>query len=179
MRFTIILSVLALLVAPLIAVPTNPKSSSKAVSSSAQPTASPYPTGVPPPVVSPKPQPPATVPVRFSNAYDKKTLSMNSVACSNGANGLLTKGYKTLGSLKVFPYIGGAAAVKGWNSPKCGSCWEITYGRTTVTILAVDSAKEGFVLSKAALDKLTAGHAAQYGVVQATAKEVPASKCLM
>lgn len=41
---------------------------------------------------------------------------MDSVACSDGANGLETKGYSTLGSLPNFPYVGGAPAVTGWNS---------------------------------------------------------------
>jgi hypothetical protein len=59
--------------------------------------------------------------------YDNGQTSMNSVACSNGVNGLVTKGYPTFGSLPSFPFIGGAFAVGAWNSTECGSCWELTY----------------------------------------------------
>ena len=43
--------------------------------------------------------------------------------------------------------------------------------------MAVDAAGEGFVLSKAAMNKLTNGHAVDYGVVGATYREIPSWKC--
>jgi hypothetical protein len=68
----------------------------------------------------------------YDNTYDNPYGSLNGVACSNGENGLLTKGFTTFGSLPSFPYIGGAQAVTGWNSPQCGSCWALTYQGKTI-----------------------------------------------
>lgn len=160
--------------------PQPPKEPPKEPQPPKEPPKQPQPPKEPPKQPQPPKQPPQkppTIPVRYSEYYDQKSLSLNSVACSNGPNGLLTKGYKTLGSLQNFPYIGGATAVSGWNSPKCGSCWEISYNGQSVNILAVDTAGEGFILSKAALNKLTGLHAVDFGVVQATAKELPPSQC--
>lgn len=44
--------------------------------------------------------------------------SLTTVACSDGANGLIWRyGWNTLGDIPNFPYVGGAEAVRGWNSP--------------------------------------------------------------
>jgi hypothetical protein len=53
--------------------------------------------------------------------FDNATESLSVVACSDGANGMLTKGYNVFGDLPTFPNIGGSSAVAGWNSPNCGS----------------------------------------------------------
>jgi hypothetical protein len=100
-----------------------------------------------------------TEPIRPNPFYDKANTSMNDVACSNGVNGLVTKGYPTFGSLPTFPYIGGAFAVGGWNSTECGSCWELTYAPHGITIhlVAIDTASSGFSVSDAAMDVLTGG----------------------
>ena len=68
----------------------------------------------------------------YDNTYDNGTNSLAIVACSNGENGLLTKGFTTFDSLPNFPYIGGAPAVAGWNSPNCGTCWALTYKGKTI-----------------------------------------------
>ncbi|KIJ45441.1 hypothetical protein M422DRAFT_166828 [Sphaerobolus stellatus SS14] len=134
--------------------------------------------------------------VTYDNTYDNPTGSLNSVACSNGANGLVTKGYTTFNSLPNFPYIGGAQAVAGWNSTNCGSCWSLTYNgnniygkhsfinfplevllSTRVLVTAIDTAGLGFNIAQEALDKLTDGHAVQFGKFNVTAVQVPASKC--
>jgi ABC-type sulfate transport system permease component len=39
----------------------------------------------------------ATVMVSYDTTYDVASTSLDSVACSDGANGLETKGYKTFG----------------------------------------------------------------------------------
>jgi hypothetical protein len=70
--------------------------------------------------------------VSFENTYDNKNNSLATVSCSDGANGLLTKGFTTFGSLPTFPNIGGAQAVEGYNSSNCGTCWALTFGDTTV-----------------------------------------------
>ena len=120
---------------------------------------------------------PPAVRVAYSGQYDNKKLSLNGVACSNGPNGLITKGYHTLGDLKNFPYVAGTQYVNGWNSPNCGSCWKLTYGSKSVNVLAVDHVAEGFIVSKAAMDKLTGGQSLNLGHVQGAAQQVANSEC--
>ncbi|KAH9850260.1 cerato-platanin-like secreted protein [Lenzites betulinus] len=118
----------------------------------------------------------STLQVTYDPVYDKKSNSLNIVACSNGKHGLETKGYKTFGSLPA-QYLGGAQAVAGWNSPNCGSCWEVTYNGTTINVLAIDHADSGLNIAEKGLNKLTHGHAVQRGVIHAKVKQVSASKC--
>jgi hypothetical protein len=126
--------------------------------------------------------------ISYDTAYDVSSSSLDTVSCSNGANGLETKGYTTFGSLPTFPYIGAAQAVAAWNSPNCGSyifpykaqfitmltwistimaigtCWEISYQNTTITVLAIDHAGDGFNLSLEAMNNLTCAQAQKKSV---------------
>lgn len=113
----------------------------------------------------------------YDTTYDDASLSLTSVACSNGVNGLMSKGYTTLGSLPTFPYLGGVYTVTGWNSPACGTCYEVTYGSTTIAVLAVDVALDGFNLSEEAMNKLTGGLAVELGRVEVTSTQVDPSVC--
>lgn len=115
--------------------------------------------------------------VSFDTVYDNKAQSLATVACSDGSNGLLTKGFKTFGDLPSFPNIGGAAAVTGFNSAGCGTCWALTFNGTTVNVLAIDVASPGFNIAEAAMNTLTKGQAVFLGRVNATAKQVAASVC--
>lgn len=115
----------------------------------------------------------------YDTTYDNSTLSLDYVACSDGPNGLINKGYTTLGQLPTFPRIGGVYTVTGWDSAYCGTCYEVTYGNTTLAVLAVDTASEGFNLSEEAMNALTGGEAAFLGRVEVTAVEVAASVCGM
>ncbi|KAG6871360.1 hypothetical protein C0992_011155, partial [Termitomyces sp. T32_za158] len=67
------------------------------------------------------------VTVSYDPTYDDAAASLTTVACSDGSNGLIPRGFTTFGSLPHFAHIGGAAAVEGWNSANCGSCWNLTY----------------------------------------------------
>ena len=111
----------------------------------------------------------------YDPAYDNGLTSINAVACSDGSNGLATR-YETLGSLPRFPNIGAAPAIKSWNSPNCGSCWELTFGNTSIYLLAVDKGNE-YISSKKAMDTLTGGNAVKLGIINVTAERVSASKC--
>lgn len=115
--------------------------------------------------------------VSYDQAYDNGSSSLDTVACSDGANGLLTKGFSTFGSLPHFPNIGGAAAVGGWNSAQCGSCWQLTFKGKSINVLAVDHADAGFNIALGAMNTLTNGQAQQLGRIDATAKQVAASQC--
>lgn len=118
----------------------------------------------------------------YDHVYDNASGSLSSVACSDGANGLETRGYTTFGSLPHFPHIGGASAVAGWNSPNCGTCWELTYINAsgtakTIDIIAVDHSTVGFTVAEAAMNELTGGQAVALGRVNVTSKQVNASIC--
>ena len=112
----------------------------------------------------------------YDNTYDNPHGSMNSVACSNGENGLVGR-FPTFHDVPNFPYIGGASAIEGWNSPQCGSCWRISYKDKTIYATAIDFAGDGFNLSQEALDALTGGNAVKLGSVQVDAVQVDKSKC--
>jgi hypothetical protein len=115
-----------------------------------------------------------TTRVTFDNTYDKAGGSLNSVACSNGVNGLVSK-YPTFGNIPTYPLIGGAPGI-AWNSPNCGGCWELTSARgASIIMTAVDSAAT-FNIAEAAFKVLNGGQVGQ-GVLEVFAQEVPRSLC--
>ncbi|KAF9036810.1 eliciting plant response-like protein [Panaeolus papilionaceus] len=119
----------------------------------------------------------------YDPTYDKKSQSLTTVACSDGANGLITRGFKTFGDIPNFPNIGGAPAVTGWNSPACGTCWNLTYTNAqgvskSVAITAVDhSATPDYNIALAAMNTLTNNQAVNLGRVTVTAAQLPATAC--
>ncbi|KAK3680677.1 hypothetical protein LTR37_021116 [Vermiconidia calcicola] len=120
----------------------------------------------------------ATVSVSYDTTYDTASTSMTNVACSDGANGLITKyGYKTFGAIPKFPNIGGSSTIPGWNANTCGQCFAVTYKGKTVNILAIDTAPSGINMSLAAMNKLTGGQAQALGRVNADIKKVGVGKC--
>ena len=117
----------------------------------------------------------------YDTAYDDPKRSLSSVSCSDGPNGLLTRNFTTLGSLPKYPYVGGAPAVTGWNSPGCGTCWTITYTNAdktakSINLLAIDHSSN-YNMPTAAMNELTDGQATFLGRVPVTDTEVPASVC--
>ncbi|PGH11141.1 hypothetical protein AJ80_07243 [Polytolypa hystricis UAMH7299] len=123
-----------------------------------------------------------TVSVSYDENYDSSDLSLAVVACSDGSNGLIHKGYDTAGSLPPFPNIGAFYTVENWNSPNCGKCYQITFNENgnQIYALAVDKAGAGSVnLSKTAMNTLTDGLAEQIGRVDMEAEEVGLDKCQM
>ncbi|PCH38580.1 Cerato-platanin [Wolfiporia cocos MD-104 SS10] len=118
-----------------------------------------------------------TVSVSYDEAYDNSAASLDTVSCSDGVYGLESYGYTTFGSLPDFPYIGGAVAVSGWGSAECGTCWNLTYGEYTISVLAIDHASPGFNIALEAMNVLTNNQATFLGRVNATATQVDASVC--
>jgi hypothetical protein len=119
----------------------------------------------------------ATVTVSYDQTYDNAGQSLAVVACSDGPNGLLTKGFTTFGSLPRFPNIGGAVAIGGWNSASCGTCWKLTYQNRSIFVLAVDHADAGFNIALTAMNQLTNNQATFLGRVNADAVQVASSNC--
>ncbi|KAI9739556.1 MAG: hypothetical protein M1834_006272 [Cirrosporium novae-zelandiae] len=117
--------------------------------------------------------------VSYDNGYDDGSRSLSAVSCSDGTNGLLTKGYTTQSSLPSFPNIGGASTIAGWNDANCGKCYSLTYNGRTINVLAIDHAATGFNIAQEAMDTLTNGQAVMLGSIDATYAEVAASACGM
>ena len=115
--------------------------------------------------------------ITFDPVYDNANQSLTTVECSTGSNGLITKGFTNFSSLPTFPFIGGAQAVEAFNSVNCGSCWNLTFNGTSVTVTAIDKAGSGFNIGLTAMNNLTHGQAENVGVVQATVQQLNASEC--
>ena len=121
------------------------------------------------------------VTVRYDTAYDNAGQSLSTVSCSDGPNGLITRGYSTFGSLPEFPHIG-AKAGASHGSDQCGTChklsWTDEFGTTrSIHVLVVDYATSGFNIAQTALDELTGGRASEKGSINATSKQVNVKHC--
>lgn len=117
------------------------------------------------------------VSVSFDQMYDNAGQSLATVSCSDGQNGLLTKGFTTFGSLPRFPNIGGADVIPGFNSPNCGTCWQLSFQGNSINVLAIDHARSGFNIALAAMNALTNNQAEFLGRIDADAVQVTASNC--
>jgi len=119
----------------------------------------------------------SAVTVSYDTGYDDAGRSLTAVSCSDGANGLITKyGWQTQGQVRS-QFIGGADVVAGWNSPQCGTCWQLSYGGRSINVLAIDHSGAGFNIELSALDALTGGQGVAVGRVDATATQVAISAC--
>ena len=184
--------------------PSKPSYTSSSYSSQPPYTSSSYPSQPPytsssypspqktyPPTTTPSPYEPSSKPVdgnqpgpkvssslraTYDTTYDNKDGSLNGVACSNGPNGLAAR-FPTFGDVPSFPFLGGAFDVV-WNSPNCGSCWNLTNTATGVSIslTAVDSAGAGFNIAQEAFEKLNNGQIGQ-GVLDVIANKISPSFC--
>ena len=115
--------------------------------------------------------------VSYDAGYSDASRSLTAVACSDGTNGLLTKGFSTQGSLPSFLNIGGASVIAGYNDANCGTCWALTYNGVTINVLAIDHADAGFNIATEAMNTLTGGQAVQLGRVDASYEQVGGSAC--
>lgn len=117
--------------------------------------------------------------------YDGTTTSLSNTACSTGEYGLITYGYNNMGEIPTYPNLGGAPQIQSWNSPYCGSCWNLTYTdphgvSSSATFTAVDTGNQGgFTIAFAAMDVITNGNALTLDGISVTATQLPASACGM
>ncbi|KAI5807517.1 Cerato-platanin [Peziza echinospora] len=113
----------------------------------------------------------------WDDVYGNPTTSTLVLACSDGVNGLYTKGYSTLGAVPGFPYVGAAPTIAGWNSPNCGACFRISWNGSgkTIYITGVDTSRSSgnFVLSQQALNDLTNNQAVALGRVDVVWEQIP------
>ena len=117
------------------------------------------------------------VDVRYDTVYDDPKKSTLSMACSDGINGLYTKGFPDLYSLGGFPNVGASATIEGWDSRNCGACYKLSYDGRMVYVTAVDHSANGFVLSGEAMRALTGGVGLAIGVIKATYAEADREMC--
>lgn len=127
---------------------------------------------------SASPAAPTSVSVQYDTTYDNFSFPISHVACSDGPNGLEGKGYNTLGQLPDFPFVGASPTIPGWNSPNCGACYNITYNTVSLYVMGIDSSTSAFVLSQAALDRLTGGQAVALGQITASYDSVDSTHCV-
>lgn len=114
--------------------------------------------------------------VQYDTAYDNASQSTDTVACSDGTNGLSSR-YPTFGSFPKFPFLAASDSIPGWNSPNCGTCYSVSYNGVTVHVLAIDHAADGINMSLEAMNALTNGQATALGRVEATVTQVDKSAC--
>ena len=112
--------------------------------------------------------------VTWDSAYDNKNASVSTVACSGFME---RRGFTTFGLLANFPYIGGAAAIAGYASPSCGTCWKLTYNGKSINVLALDHAGDGFNISEEAMDELTDGEGIVLGHVDVDVVQLTSTQC--
>ncbi|KAG7086419.1 hypothetical protein E1B28_002373 [Marasmius oreades] len=123
------------------------------------------------------------VDVAWDSAYDNPNGALTTVACSTGANGLITRfNFQKFSDIPSFPFIGGAPNILGFDSPACGACWEISYTNETgitktVHFTGIDVGGTNFVTGQGALNQLTNGRAVELGIAPVTATAVGASAC--
>jgi hypothetical protein len=117
-----------------------------------------------------------TYEVTWDSTYDNPNGDTNSVACSNGPNGLAGE-YPYFNDFPDFPYLGGAFDTK-WGSPNCRKCWKLTDTQTgrIIFIAAIDAAGGGFNIGKHAFIALNGGTVGS-GTLEAEAYAVPGNFC--
>ncbi|KAI0737995.1 Cerato-platanin [Daedaleopsis nitida] len=115
------------------------------------------------------------VTVSYDTAYDMANQSVSTVSCSQH---LMAENFTTFNKIPRFPFIGGSFVVTGFDAPGCDSCWELTFGQSTIRVRAIDHAGPGtFNVALEAMDALTNNQAQFFGRVNATAMMVDRGEC--
>ncbi|KAE9395985.1 hypothetical protein BT96DRAFT_1021631 [Gymnopus androsaceus JB14] len=80
--------------------------------------------------------------LQYDTNYDDGSHSLNGAACSDEANGLITKGYTTFDSLPSWPNIGAFSAVGGWKEVTTTDSNGVP---SSLDVLSIDHAGEGLI----------------------------------
>jgi hypothetical protein len=113
--------------------------------------------------------------VRYDATYDNPNGLISGVACSNGVNGLNTRGYVHFSDLPTFPNLAAWQGIS-WNSTECGSCWKITHNGVSVLVTAIDRSGDGFNVAEETFKELNNNDLGP-GSFSANAVQVPAHEC--
>ncbi|KAF2423505.1 Cerato-platanin [Tothia fuscella] len=116
--------------------------------------------------------------VTYDDGYDLPSRSLVEVACSDGSNGMIRRGWHFQSEIPSYPYIGGSSDIASWNSPNCGQCLAVTFERKSIYILAIDVSTGSVVnMAKKAMDDITGGRAIEVGTVDADVVAVDNKFC--
>ncbi|KAF5582358.1 rot1 [Fusarium pseudoanthophilum] len=93
--------------------------------------------------------------VIYRGFYDDDTASVTELACWKGGRIVEGQDWANLG--EVTYQIAGYEGVDGPDSPLCGSCWSLSYGDTSRSVLVLNSAQagSGFETSLTVMNSLT------------------------
>ncbi|EPS35891.1 hypothetical protein H072_10655 [Dactylellina haptotyla CBS 200.50] len=98
--------------------------------------------------------------LKYDTNFDYSTnLPLTSFACSDGANGLITKtgaqnAQQLKAKLKPNTYIV-AGGIQGWNSPNCGQCWRARAPNgVTAQFVLIDKATPPYIVGGTEMFKL-------------------------
>ncbi|KAF8998241.1 hypothetical protein BDQ17DRAFT_1328894 [Cyathus striatus] len=113
----------------------------------------------------------------FDTRFDNRNGQVRNSICDR-----LATANPTYGSFLTFPNIGSSFSIQSYNSPSCGSCWELTHTRNgesnTTFYTAIDSINEGFGMSLMGATNLTGYDRAHFpAYVPVQAREVDRSNC--
>ncbi|KAF4951962.1 hypothetical protein FGADI_7078 [Fusarium gaditjirri] len=115
--------------------------------------------------------------VTYSGFYDDDFASVTELACWKDGRIVEGQDWAKLG--EVTYQIAGYQGVDGPNSPLCFSCWSLSYGDTSRSVLVLNSAQagSGFETSLTVMNSLTGGKAEQLGRVNVTAFQTELLDC--
>lgn len=113
--------------------------------------------------------------VTFNTLYDIPSRSLSEVACWREGTGFEPNlGWKFQQDAVGFI---GIDTILSFSSAQCLSCWKLEYGDKHMSLLAIDSADSGFVMSLSAMQSLTDGQARKLGRIEVKATQVDESNC--
>ncbi|RBQ76067.1 hypothetical protein FVER14953_20150 [Fusarium verticillioides] len=115
--------------------------------------------------------------VTYIGFYDDDTASVTELACWKGGRIVEGQDWAKLG--EVTYQIAGYEGIDGPESSLCVSCWSLSYGDTSRSVLVLNSAQagSGFETSLTVMNTLTGGKAEQLGRVNVTAFQTELLDC--
>ncbi|KAF5530807.1 rot1 [Fusarium mexicanum] len=115
--------------------------------------------------------------VTYSGFYDDDDASVTELACWKGGRIVEGQDWAKLG--EVTYQIAGYEGVDGPDSPLCGTCWSLSYGAVSRSVLVLNSAQagSGYETSLTVMNSLTGGKAEQLGRVNVTAFQTELLDC--
>ncbi|KAH9837568.1 uncharacterized protein C8Q71DRAFT_722916 [Rhodofomes roseus] len=114
--------------------------------------------------------PPIYDEVSFSSKYTDTNASVDTLTCGDQ---LAAEGYATVGAIPG--NIAGFANITSTDSSLCGKCYVLEYAGAFLTVRVVDTAGDGFVVTKGAYETLTGNQAPIPPSVDARVLEGPTS----
>ncbi|KAL9564471.1 hypothetical protein ACKAV7_010923 [Fusarium commune] len=113
----------------------------------------------------------------YNGFYDDDTVSVTELACWKGSRIVEGQDWARLG--EVMYQIAGYEGVDGPDSTNCGSCWSLSYGDTSRSVLVLNGAQagSGFETSLTVMNSLTGGKAEQLGRINVTAHQTELLDC--